>query len=96
MDFESALIWHVSAVARLAKEAHDAANAAGENRRVYALDDLTQKVLDVFASYELRQPTEVIADAIEMYVEAKAAAGNPRAAMCLAHYGEKLGPNGPT
>jgi hypothetical protein len=94
MDFESELIWHVAALERLAREAHERANAAGQTRPAYVLDDTTQAVVDTFVTYELRQPADLIADAIEMYVMTKANQGNSRAVMCLAHYNVQQGPAG--
>ena len=97
MDFQSELIWHLAALGRLATEAHDTAIAAGQNRRVYALDDITQAVIDIFADYELRQPASVIADAVEDYVRQKAAEGNSRAMLCLErYYPEQPVPDGST
>ena len=84
--FESELVWHIAALGRLGREAHEAAVAVGENRRVYALDDISQAVVDVFATYGLRNPPDFLADAIETHVRIKAAEGDRRAAMCLEKY----------
>jgi hypothetical protein len=94
MDFESELFWHLSALGRLAREAHQRATAAGQTRPAYVLDDTTQAVVNTFVTYELRQPADLIADAIEMYVMTKAAQGNSRAVMCLARYDVNQPPAG--
>jgi len=86
MDFESELVWHIAAIGRLAREAHNAAVAADENRRVYALDDVSQAVVDIFAAYGLRNPPDFLADAIETHVRIKAAEGDSRAKTCLERY----------
>jgi hypothetical protein len=51
-------------------------------------------VVNTFVTYELRQPADLIADAIEMYVMTKAAQGNSRAVMCLARYDVNQPPAG--
>ena len=88
--FESELVWHIAALGRLAREAHERANAAGQTRPVYTLDDTTQAVVNAYAAYRLRNPPDFIADAIEVYVRTKAAEGDSTAMMCLERYDKRL------